>query len=164
MLDEQMVGENTEVLENVPNFDRSKEYLQKNVQPVDQVEPVDDQSDISDESGHSAPHFHSFPKFKEQIDLKEVMCDEDSDGTENDDKAVGITIDQDIEQNVADNLLEPPSVIPAAVQPPSTLPSFTLPTMWTRVIVMTSVPVVDSDLFIVKTQGVSRRSLSGWQG
>ena len=98
--------------------------------------------------------------------MKEVMCNEDSDGAENfednlgDDKAVGITIDQDIEQNVADNLLEPPSVKPAAVQPPSTLPSFTLPTTWTRV--MTSVPV--GDLFIVKTQGVSRRSLSGWQG
>ena len=107
MLDEQMVVENTEVPENVPNFDRSKYYLlQKNVQPVDQVEPVDDQSDISDDS------------------VTEVMCNEDSDGTESfedalgDDKAVGITIDQDIEQNVAYNLVEPPSVVSAAVQHP----------------------------------------------
>jgi RNA recognition motif-containing protein len=157
MLDEQTVVENTEVPENVPNFERSKDYLlQKNVQPVDQVEPVDDQSDISDDSGDSAPHFHSFLKFKEQIVVKEVMCSKivNFEDALADDKAVGITIDQDIEQNVADNLLEPPTVIPAAGQPPTTLPSFTLPTTWTRA--MTSVPVVDSDLFIVKTQGVEK--------
>ena len=56
--------------------------------------------------------------------MKEVMSNEDSDGTESfegalgDDKAVGITIDQDIEQNVAYNLVEPPSVVSAAVQHP----------------------------------------------
>ena len=82
-----------------------------------------------------------------------------SDGTEHfedalDVKAVNLSIDKKIEQSLVDSILEPSSVIPDAAELPTSLP-----TTWTRVV--TSVPILDSDLFIVRIQGVKQEMMQG---
>merc|ERR1719470_142425 len=130
------------------------EEYQETVLPVEESEPADDMSNETDDSEDSSPPFHSFLKFKEQTDEKEI---EESDGTENfedalDDKAVGSSIEKKMERSLVDNIIELPSVFPTATQPPTALP-----TTWTRMV--SSVLMVDSDLFSVRIQGVEQEML-----